>query len=510
MSLMGMKQRIQKFAIPVSIVIAVSMLAGTFMSMGRTPATSRARQEAQAEVSVAKVGTVDVSQRMLDRLVDQQVQQFAMFGMPKPPAEALDSYRLQAIEGIKSQQALVAAAQKAGLSVSEDELKKGIDDVWDKQGRASIAQQLNLDPKASDKEISAELTKQGANVSVESLKQQLIVPDAVKIKLYNDKLTKLQADKVTLQTYKVRHILVKWDGKTTTEAAAKTKAEKLLAEVKATPTKFAAIAKANSDDPGSKDKGGLYEWKKEELAGLVPEFKAAVEKLKAGETTPELVRHADAKGQGYNGFHIIHLDAIDQAGPEKREEAAKGEITKLVDAAAPGIKVDLLAPGLLAAKLVQDGSKDPKKPNEKLLTQALAELDKIKPEDDTTGSVLLRKATVFETLKQPEKAIVALEEAVKNNDKVETRIRLATLLVDKANKPEAIKQLASAEKLALPEPQIWMQLSQLYTRAGDKEAATRTMLKNQEYTLRQQQLMAKEQAAKSGGIKLPGAEPEKK
>jgi hypothetical protein len=161
MSLMGMKQRIQKFAIPVSIVIAVSMLAGTFMSMGRTPATSRARQEAQAEVSVAKVGSIDVSQRMLDRLVDQQVQQFAMFGMPKPPAEALDSYRLQAIEGIKSQQALVAAAQKAGLSVSDDELKKGIDDVWDKQGRGSIAQQLNLDPKASDKEISAELTKQG-------------------------------------------------------------------------------------------------------------------------------------------------------------------------------------------------------------------------------------------------------------------------------------------------------------------------------------------------------------
>ena len=257
MSLMGMKQRIQKFAIPVSIAIAVSMLAGTFMNMGRTPATSRARQAAQAEVNVAKVGSVDVSQRMLDRLVDQQVQQFAMFGMPKPPPEALDGYRLQAIEGIKSQQALVAAAQKAGLSVSDEELKKGIDDVWDTQGRASIARQLNLDPKASDKEISAELSKQGANINVESLKQQLIVPEAVKIKLYNDKLTKLQADKVTLQTYKVRHILIKWDGKATTEADAKTKAEKLLAEVKTTPTKFADIAKASSDDSGSSSEDGV-------------------------------------------------------------------------------------------------------------------------------------------------------------------------------------------------------------------------------------------------------------
>ncbi len=506
---MGMKQGIQKFAVPMVALIGVSMLGSSvYMGLGRNGGgNARLRQAAQAETSVAKIGTMDVTQRFLDRLVDQQVQMYAMYGMPKPPAEALDNYRLQAVEGIKSQQALIAAAQKLGLSVSDDELKKGIDGIWETQLRTSVAQQLSLDAKAGDKEINAALEKQGASVTTDSLKQQLVVPEAVKVKLYNEKLTKLEADKIDMQTYKVRHILIKWDGKTTTEAAAKSKAEKLLADVKATPSKLADIAKASSDDPGSKDKGGLYEWKKEELSGLVPEFKAAIATLKPGETTPALVRHADPNPQGYNGFHIIHLDAIDKASQEKREGAAAAEIKKLVDAATPGVKVELLSPGLRAAQFMQDALKDPKKADEKLLNQALTELEKIKSEDDTNGTVTLRKAMILEKLKQPEKAIAALEEAIKaNGDKVETRIKIANLLLAKGDKVGVSKQLAEAEKLALPEPMIWMQLGQLYAKAGDKEGETRTMAKNQEYTLRQQQLAAAEaKKGQPGGIQLPAA-----
>lgn len=507
MSLMGMKQQIQKFAVPVSIVIAISMLAGTFMSMGRTPATTRLQNEAQAETTVAKVGSLAVTQRMLDQVLDQQLKQYAMFGIPKPPAEALDNYRLQAIEVIKSQQALIAAAQKAGITLSNDEITKGIDEVWDKQLRAQICQTLSLSPTSTDKEIDAALAKNNSGATVELIKKQYIVPDAVKIKLYDDKLTKQVADKLTLETYKVRHILVKWDNKATTEAAAKAKAEKLLAEVKAAPTKLAELAKANSDDPGSKDKGGLYEWKKEELARLVPEFKAALEKLKPGETTAELVRHSDPKD--YSGFHIIHLDEIGRASQEKREEGAKGEVTKLVDAAAPGITVTLLAPGLQASKYIQDASKDPKKLDEALLAKALAELDKIKPEEDSAGTVPLRKAVIFESLKQPEKAIAAYQEAIKSSgDKATTRNKIATLLIAKNDKAGAIAQLAESEKLAPPEPDIWNQIGQLYEKAGDKASMTRALLKNQELTKRQQQLNAQANAArdakKPGDIQLPG------
>lgn len=495
MSLMGMKQHIQKFSLPIVAFIGISMLGtSVYSGLGRNSGSARTRSEAKAETTLAQVGSQAVTQRMLDRLIEPQLQQFKMFGMPPPPAEALDGYRLRALDGIKSQEALVVAAQKAGITISDEEIQKGTDEVWETQVRSKIAQQLTLSEKATDKEINDTLAKQGANISVESLKEQLILPDSLRIKLFNDKLTKQQAEKlIAVETYKVRHILINWDGKKTTEAAAKAKAEKLLADVKTTPAKFAELAKANSEDPGSKDKGGLYEWKKEELAGLVPEFKAAIATLKPGETTPALVRHADPKS--YSGFHIIHLDAISKATQEKREELARAEITKLVDAAAPGIKVEVQDPGMRAMQLFQDASKDPAKPDVKLLNQALAELDKIKKEDDPAGVVPLRKAAILEKLKQPEKAIAALEDAIQSNgDKVETRIRITTLLIAKGDKAGAIKQLAEAEKLALPEPGIWGQLGQLYKQAGDTAGERRTLEKNQAYTLRQQQLQAQEQA----------------
>ena len=226
------------------------------------------------------------------------------------------------------------------------------------------------------------------------------------------------------------------------------------------------------------------------------------------------MRHTDPKS--YNGFHIIHLDEISKASDEKREKAAQGELTKLVDAAAPGIKQEILAPGLQAAQYVQDASKDPKKIDEKLLGQALAELEKIKPEEDSAGTTPLRKAVIFEQLKQADKAIAAYQEAIKaSGDKVTTRNKIATLLLEKGDKAGALAQLTEAEKLAPPEPDIWFQIGQLYNKAGDKAGMTRAILKNQELTKRQQQQLAAQAAAaaqankKPGEIQLPGEDKKK-
>ncbi len=98
------------------------------------------------------------------------------------------------------------------------------------------------------------------------------------------------------------HILIQAP-KTATPAereAAKAKAEALLKEVKANPSRFAELAKANSQDPGSKDKGGDLGWNAR--GAMVKPFDDTVFSLKAGEISN--VVETDF------GYHIIKLDAI--------------------------------------------------------------------------------------------------------------------------------------------------------------------------------------------------------
>ncbi|MGH9415208.1 MAG: peptidylprolyl isomerase [Terriglobales bacterium] len=102
---------------------------------------------------------------------------------------------------------------------------------------------------------------------------------------------------------KVRHILI-GDNETPngpnprTAAQALAKANELEAKLKA-GADFAAIAKADSDDPGSKDKGG-------ELGDIspgetVPEFESAVAKLPVGQISPPLHTRF--------GYHIVEVES---------------------------------------------------------------------------------------------------------------------------------------------------------------------------------------------------------
>ena len=107
---------------------------------------------------------------------------------------------------------------------------------------------------------------------------------------------------------RARHILLSVPNGATPEqkAEVRKKAEALLAQAKADPAKFAELAKANSQDPGSAPNGGDLDFFGR--GAMVPPFEQAVFSLKKGEIS-ELV-------ESDFGFHIIQLTDI-KAPPQR-------------------------------------------------------------------------------------------------------------------------------------------------------------------------------------------------
>ena len=131
-------------------------------------------------------------------------------------------------------------------------------------------------------------------------------------------------DKTNLTQIKVpvRHILVKFAGEKPEEHdAAKVKAQGIFDRVKKGED-FTKLAKEFSDDPGSKDKGGMYPG--EMVEQFVEPFKKAVESVKPGELVPYLV-------ETQFGYHVIRRDEASKEDIAKAYRQAKSlELSKVV------------------------------------------------------------------------------------------------------------------------------------------------------------------------------------
>jgi peptidyl-prolyl cis-trans isomerase D len=121
----------------------------------------------------------------------------------------------------------------------------------------------------------------------------------------------------TAEERRASHILVKAErsAPAAERDKAKAKAAGLLAELRKTPDRFAELAKANSDDPGSAVQGGDLDFFGR--GAMVKPFEDAAFALKPGEIS-ELV-------ESDFGYHVIQLTAV-RGGEKKTFEAARAEI----------------------------------------------------------------------------------------------------------------------------------------------------------------------------------------
>jgi peptidyl-prolyl cis-trans isomerase D len=203
--------------------------------------------------------------------------------------------------------------------------------------------------KPTDAELKAfyeQYKSQYANSIPEKIKAQYIVVETAKL------ADRVQVTQAELQQYysqhqdayrvpetvTVRHILIKTptpgaDGKVDQPGveAAREKAEDVSKQLKAGGN-FGELAKKYSDDPGSGQNGGLLP--PLTRGRTVPEFEQAAFSTPVGQTT-DLIRTS-------YGFHIIHIEAKQQARLKPLEEV-KPEIEAALKAQKAGSETQSLA-----------------------------------------------------------------------------------------------------------------------------------------------------------------------
>lgn len=186
------------------------------------------------------------------------------------------------------------------------------------------AKKKGLDKK-SDYQTEAALIQQ--KVLIDNLLRDYVknnpISDA-KLKDLYKQINQATGDK----EYKVKHILV----------ADEATANDVLAKL-AKGEKFAALAKANSKDPGSSKKGGELGWTTPNI--FVPEFAAALKNLKKGETTKTAVK-TDF------GYHIISVEDIRKLTPppfdkvknQLRNQAEREQIDQYIESLRKNAKIN--------------------------------------------------------------------------------------------------------------------------------------------------------------------------
>lgn len=267
--------------------ILTLVFAGVLLIM----AAGCSNKDVAATVNGDTIKKTDINAQ-LDQLKAQYPQMFN----GKDGATRLKEFYTRLLDQEVSKLLVKQEAAKEGISVSDADVQKQIDSL--KKGfpnDAAFQDALKKNNMTLDKLTEQEKVQLESQKLLDKVTKGITVSDAEMQAYYDKNKKNLFTDKAATHA---AHILFDEKDRAT--------AEKVLAQIKADPTKFAALAKQYSKDPGSGKNGGDLGWP---TSPFVPEFQKAIDGAQPGALIPTLI-HTQF------GWHIIKVI-------EKRKDAIK-------------------------------------------------------------------------------------------------------------------------------------------------------------------------------------------
>jgi peptidyl-prolyl cis-trans isomerase D len=239
--------------------------------------------------SVARYEQLLRAQNLTPAGFEKQIEQDILLGrirdtvagsafMPEEVVERL--VRIRGQEREVSQLLMSPADFRGKIEVSEEDARKYFEE---NKSLFRIPERAKVEYVVLTPEVAAATVE----VSEEELKR-----------VYEDRISEFQ----TPEERRASHILIAVgaDASDEDKSAAKAKADEIYQQLQDSPKRFAELARADSDDPGSAEQGGDLGFFQRGF--MVKEFEDAVFSLKVGEiSTPVKTQY---------GFHIIRVDAV--------------------------------------------------------------------------------------------------------------------------------------------------------------------------------------------------------
>ena len=259
---------------------------------------------------LAKGKGVEVTRGQLDDEIIRVKAQAAARGQSMPP-EQTGMMERQILEQFIQVQLLQSKATEADKAAGKALAEKRYEEAKTRRGSEVVLnRQLKL-MGATREEVLAKWTESAIAETVLKRELKVNVTDADARKYYDDNPARFEEP----EKVRASHILLMTtDPKTNTELTEAQKTAKhkemegLLKRARAGED-FAKLAKENSEDPGSKDKGGEYTFPRGQM---VPEFEAAAFSLGTNQVSDIITTRF--------GYHIIKLS---EKIPAKKVEFEK-------------------------------------------------------------------------------------------------------------------------------------------------------------------------------------------